>query len=633
MTPSFPYLTRNVRPSRPQLVSGSLLEVRDSAGRVLFDLGSQTSNLALGESHPAVVDAVTDQVGRLVYASSSFGSEPFVALSRRLVDLAPAGLTAANLMMCNGSDAVETACKMARAHTWSPIVLAVRGAWHGESIGTLTFSPAYRDSLLITDRNVRLSAEASLRSLAELVEATPEAAAVVVDPIGVSSGLFPRAEIESTLPRIRQLCDETGTVLVFDEVQSFGGFLGTSLFAAEEFGVTPDVICLAKALGGGLPLAGVLCRPELAELLAHNEAEYTNGANPVSCAAALAFLDEYAAHRDRVAANARAFGDAVDELAAGFPDLEHRRHGFVATFRLRQDRFRERWASATAGLALADDMILRVSNFGQSIMLKPSILIEPETSVAAARRLAPVFRAAQERAARSGVPISRLRAGLAAPQPAAAEPDGVRFGRLVGRLGSGCGVRTRGPEEIAELTRRLPGFGVRVSRAFVPVPGELQYEPLSGWGLDTYLTQPPGVTEPQVSGIAVAYLRALESAHANGIVIGARSCRNAVVDAGLLVQLIDFGTAYTGEFAVLAAFEELVGLIDLADHVADAGIRRRLLRRAAPAVFRRWPDHAPQVWAALQDPPGPDGIAAHEDVLAAIADVLAVGRPTAAAGR
>jgi 4-aminobutyrate aminotransferase-like enzyme len=578
--------------------------MRDADGRVLLDLGSQTSNLAIGQSHPAVADAASRQVQRLLYASSSFSSEPFLELSKRLVALAPTGLTAANLMMCNGSDAVETACKLARVYKGSPTMLAIRGAWHGESIATLAFSPSYKDSLLITDQNVVLSAEPTLDSLIELIASRPDAAGVVLDPIGVSNGLFTRAEIDASLPRIRQLCTEHDIVLIFDEVQSFGGFLGGSLFAAEAFGVSPDILCVAKAIGGGLPLAGLLCRGDLTELLSHNEAEYTNGANPVSCAAALAFLDVYASEREQFEHNVQAFQEAVADLAAECGYLEFRSHGLVVTCRMAEDRFRERWAARASKLALEAGIILRVTNFGQNILLKPSLLIEPEVSAQMAKRLAEVFHSAADHVARCGVSMVRLRSGLETPEPDSAPPPPAStadyFRDMLAAIDPTFKVRSRNNDEIEDLTRRLPRIGVRVSRAFASGSAGLEYEPMSGWALDGYLLGHGALPDSAINGLLVQHMRALESAHANGVIIGGRATHNAVVDSSIFLQLTDFETAYTGTFDTLAAFEDLYGLFDFGAHLVDPASRSKVLRRMAPVVFRRWRQHAIRSWTGIR---------------------------------
>jgi 4-aminobutyrate aminotransferase-like enzyme len=600
MSGKYPYLTRNVRPSQPTFVSGIGLEMRDRLGRVLLDVGSQTSNLSLGQCHPSVTRAAASQVQQLLYASSAFSSQPFLDLSARLVELAPEGLTAANLMMCNGSDAVETACKIARLYKWTSKVLALRGGWHGETGGTLAFSPGHKDSLLSTDRSIVLSPEPTLASLAELIELTSDAAGVVIDPVGVSIGLFTRPDVETYLPRIRQLCTERDIVLIFDEVQTFGGFMGRTLFASQEFGVTPDVVCIAKAVGGGLPLAGVLCREELAELLSHNEAEFTNGANPVSCAAALAFLDVYSKDHEQFARNAEAYQAAVQSIAASCPDLDVRNHGFIATFQKREDRFRELWAAKAVSLALDEGIILRLTNLGQSVLVKPAIVIDPETAETVATRLASVFMRAAEETARPGVSLAKLRTDLNASRQGRSTPSSEYFRDLLATVDSTYEVRSRSSAEIEELTRQLPQVGVRVSRGFASNSRDLEYEPLTGTTLSDYLTADATLPESIINGLLVQHQRSLESAHANGIIIGGRWSENAVVGSSMSLKLIDFELAYSGSFPMLAAFEELYGLFDFAAHVVDPTIRARIVERMAPALFGRWRESAVQAWEGIR---------------------------------
>jgi 4-aminobutyrate aminotransferase-like enzyme len=594
------YLTRNVRPRYAPLVAGRGLWIRNAEGRTLLDLGSQTSNLSLGQSHPSVAQAAASQVEELVFASSSFSSRPYLELSKRLISLAPDRLTACNLMMCDGSDAVETACKIARLYRWSSEILAVRGAWHGETVGTLSFSSAHKDSLLGVDRSIVLSREASLDSLADLVESRPDAAAVIIDPIGVSNGLFPRSDMETYLPRIRTLCTERDQILIFDEVQTFGGFMGSSLFASQDIGVTPDVLCIAKAIGGGLPLAGALCREDLSEILSHNEAEFTNGGNPVSCAAAIAFLDVYESERDRFERNAKAYQEALHGLAQRFPDLEFRNYGFIATFRKREDRFREVWAACAISLALDEGIILRVTDLGQSILVKPPIVIDPETSESAAQRLAAVFDRALERTAQSGISISQLRSRLTGTEQSPPQSMMEHFSRLLPSIDPQCRVRSRSPREIELLTCQLPRIGVRVSRAFAVTPSRLEYEATSGTSLDSYIDDKPALSLAVLNGLLCQYQRSLESAHANGIIIGGRWPRNVLVGPDSSLRFIDFEVAYSGPFETLAAFERIYALFEFAAHIHDPDVRAAILKRTMPALFLRYAEASQQSWRGIR---------------------------------
>jgi 4-aminobutyrate aminotransferase-like enzyme len=594
----YTYLTRNVRPSQAQFVNGAGLEVRDSRGRTLLDLGSQTANLSLGQCHPEVTAAVARQVRELIFASWSFSSEPFLDLSARLVELAPKGLVAANLRMCNGSDAVETACKIARLYKWSRKILAVRGAWHGQSTATLAFSPGHAGSLLTSsaDVDVVLSAEPTLESLVHLIESTADAAGVIVDPVGVSNGLFPLEEVTRHLPRIRQLCSERDIVLIFDEVQTFGGFMGRTLFAAQAFDVTPDVICVAKAIGGGLPLAGVLCRRDLADLLSHDEGEYTNGGNPVSCAAGLAFLTVYVREHDVFQRNADAFQRAVEAIAAACPDLELRVHGFIATFQRREDRFREVWAGRAVAIALEQGIILRVTNLGQSVLLKPALLIDPGTSRGMATRLIEVFKRAADETAHPGVSIEDLRAAVYSRKSGAVVPD---FRALLEAVDPACEVRDRSGNEVEQLTRQLPFIGIRVSRAFVSGMDDCEYEQTPGTALNSYLAS-DGSQESTVNGLLTQHQRWLEVAHTTGLILGNRWSGTAVVRPGGSLRLIDFGLAYSGPFETLAAFEELFALVDIGIHIPSAVIRRKVLGRFGNAIFRRWTQDAVKSWNGIR---------------------------------
>jgi hypothetical protein len=245
-------------------------------------------------------------------------------------------------------------------------------------------------------------------------------------------------------------------------------------------------------------------------------------------------------------------------------------------------------------------MILRTSNFGQDVFVKPSVLIEPEVSARQVARLVTVFHQAVEATKRVGLEPAALRSGLTAYLH---EPDTDAteyFRELLNAVDPSFSIRTRSAEEVEDLTRRLPRAGVWVNRGFALPSGGLEYEPISGATLAQHLAGPRSVPAAVINGLLSQHQRGLESAHAHGVIIGGRWCRNAVVDSGDSVRLIDFELAYSGRFETLAAFEELFALFDLAAHITDPDGRSALLRRIAPAVFRRWPQDAPTVWRGIR---------------------------------
>ena len=279
----------------------------DADGRAYLDLLSGIGVANIGHGHPDVVAAVRAQAERylhvMVYGEAV--EEPQVRLAQRLAELAPGDLSV--VYFCNsGTEAIEGAVKLARKATRRLRLVAFRGGYHGDTIGALSLcdSTVYRapfEPLLGDVEFLPFDDPAALARIDERV------AAVVVEPIQGEGGVrVPGADF---LPALRARCDATGALLIFDEVMTGCGRTG-SWFACQQWGVTPDVLVLAKALGGGLPLGAFVGRPELMATLSHDPplAHVTTfGGHPLSCAAGLAALE--VATRERLPERAAAVGD------------------------------------------------------------------------------------------------------------------------------------------------------------------------------------------------------------------------------------------------------------------------------------------------------------------------------------
>ena len=279
----------------------------DADGRAYLDLLSGIGVANIGHGHPDVVAAVRAQAERylhvMVYGEAV--EEPQVRLAQRLAELAPGDLSV--VYFCNsGTEAIEGAVKLARKATRRLRLVAFRGGYHGDTMGALSLcdSTVYRapfEPLLGDVEFLPFDDPAALARIDERV------AAVVVEPIQGEGGVrVPGADF---LPALRARCDATGALLIFDEVMTGCGRTG-SWFACQQWGVTPDVLVLAKALGGGLPLGAFVGRPELMATLSHDPplAHVTTfGGHPLSCAAGLAALE--VATRERLPERAAAVGD------------------------------------------------------------------------------------------------------------------------------------------------------------------------------------------------------------------------------------------------------------------------------------------------------------------------------------
>jgi acetylornithine/succinyldiaminopimelate/putrescine aminotransferase len=279
----------------------------DPAGREYLDLLAGMGVANVGHGNPAVMAAVAAQAARYLHVMvyGELVQEPQVALARRLAELAPGELSV-TYFTNSGTEAVEGALKLARKHTGRSGMVAFRGGYHGDTLGALSLcdSAIYRRPFEpLLDRVEFLP----FGSVAGLERIDRGVAAVVVEPIQCEGGV--RVPADDFLPALRARCDAVGALLVCDEVMTGLGRTG-AWFACQHWGVVPDVLVLAKALGGGLPLGAFVARPEIMQALSHDPplAHVTTfGGHPLSCAAGLAALD-YAA-REQLPRRAAALGE------------------------------------------------------------------------------------------------------------------------------------------------------------------------------------------------------------------------------------------------------------------------------------------------------------------------------------
>ncbi len=266
------------------LVRGEGATVWDDDGREYVDLLGGIAVNALGHAHPAVVEAVSQQVATLGHVSNFYVAEPPVALAELL--LALAGRPGRVLYGNSGAEANEAAFKLSRL-TGRSHVVSTEGGFHGRTMGALalTGQPAKADPFRPLPGDVTHVPYGDAEALRAAV--TDETAMVILEPIQGENGVVvPPAGYLATA---REICTGTGALLVLDEVQTGIGRTG-HWFAHQADGIEPDVITLAKGLGGGLPIGACLAFGRAAELFTPGSHGTTFGGNPVSCAAGLAVI-------------------------------------------------------------------------------------------------------------------------------------------------------------------------------------------------------------------------------------------------------------------------------------------------------------------------------------------------------
>ena len=296
-----------------ELVKGSGAEVWDSHGRRYLDLVSGVAVNALGHAHPAVVAAVTSQIAQLGHVSNFFVHEPVLQLAERLQGLLDA--PDSRVLFCNsGAEANETAFKIAR-RTGRPHIVAAHNAFHGRTMGALalTGQQPKRAPFEPLPPGVSHVPYGDAAALDAAVDA--DTAAVVLEPILGEAGVI--VPPEGYLRAARDITTARGALLVIDEVQTGIGRTG-GWFAHQAAGIVPDVVTLAKGLGGGLPIGACIGIGPAGRLLEPGQHGSTFGGNPVCCAAALAVLDTIAA--DGLLEHVRQVGK---EIATGIEALGH----------------------------------------------------------------------------------------------------------------------------------------------------------------------------------------------------------------------------------------------------------------------------------------------------------------------
>jgi acetylornithine/N-succinyldiaminopimelate aminotransferase len=296
----------------------------EADGRRFLDFASGIAVMALGHGHPALVKALTDQAGRLWHTSNLYTVPEQEALAARLVEHSFAD----TVFFCNsGTEAAELAIKMARKYRHGTdeadrtTILTVEGAFHGRSVAAISAAGSEKlttgfGPLLPGFRHVPFGDHDALRAAA----AEPDVGAIMVEPVQGEAGIRPLPD--ACLKGLRELCDAHGLLLILDEIQCGMGRTGR-LFAHEWAGIAPDIMLVAKGIGGGYPLGALLATEAAARGMTAGTHGSTYGGNPLGCAVGAAVMDEITApgFLDEVRAKAGFLRQRLEGLAASHPDI------------------------------------------------------------------------------------------------------------------------------------------------------------------------------------------------------------------------------------------------------------------------------------------------------------------------
>jgi [amino-group carrier protein]-gamma-(L-lysyl/L-ornithyl)-L-glutamate aminotransferase len=278
----------NVFSKKPVVITkgkGALLW--DINGKEYVDCASSYGVALLGHCHPKVVEAVKAQVEQLITCHSCYYNDKRAEFTEKLVKITPKGLDKAFLSN-SGAESVECAIKLARKATGKTEIIALMGAFHGKTMGALsaTWDKKYREPFQPLIPDIKHVPPDNADKIREAI--TDKTAAVLMEPIRGEGGV--RVPPDDYLKKVREICDEKGVLLMFDEVQTSFGRTGV-LFGCQNWNVTPDVMCLAKPFAGGLPIGITVAKENIMSSFKLGEHSTTFSGSPIVCAAGCAAID------------------------------------------------------------------------------------------------------------------------------------------------------------------------------------------------------------------------------------------------------------------------------------------------------------------------------------------------------
>lgn len=379
-------------PARIIFEHGEGVYLYDRDGREYLDFVAGIAVNALGYQHPGLTEALTSQVADLLHVSNMYYTEPQIELMQRLCDLSFGD----RVFLCNsGTEANEAAMKLAHRYQREVVgrddkfgIVSMKKSFHGRTLASLTATgqPKYHKGFEPLVEGFTYGSFNDLDSVTELID--DHTAAVIVEPIQGEGGIRP-GTLEF-LKGLRELCDTHGALLIFDEVQAGVGRTG-EVFAYQNFGVEPDIMCLAKGLGGGVPVGAMLATERVFEGFERGSHASTFGGNPLACRAALtvldvvaerAFLDEVKARGEELRAGLRALQQDFDAI------VDVRGHGLMVGAECVDDV-----AGRVAANVRDEHRLLVNTAGGTTIRMVPPLIIGPEHVEEALVRLRRAFQA------------------------------------------------------------------------------------------------------------------------------------------------------------------------------------------------------------------------------------------------
>jgi acetylornithine/N-succinyldiaminopimelate aminotransferase len=348
-----------------EFVRGEGARLWDADGVEYLDVQTGLAVNSVGHAHPAVVRAISEQAARLIHVGNLFHTAPGEELARRLAQSSLGGrVHFAN----SGTEANEAAIKMARKAKRGGTIVSVHRGFHGRTYGSLSATPQESKQAPFAPL---VPGFVAVPPTAEALTGAIDAgtAAVILEPVQGESGVYELAP--AVLRAAREACDAVGAALIFDEVQCGLGRTGT-LWAYEHSGVVPDLMTVAKALGGGLPIGAVITNERFAEGFEAGDHGSTFAGGPVACSAALAVLDVI--EDPALLARVRGNGERIRHVLAELPGVvEVRGRGYMLAAEL--DPARAEPATELVGRALRDERLVLNATGPTTLRLLPPLTI------------------------------------------------------------------------------------------------------------------------------------------------------------------------------------------------------------------------------------------------------------------
>jgi LysW-gamma-L-lysine/LysW-L-ornithine aminotransferase len=363
----------NVFSKKPVVITkGKGALVWDNNGREYVDCSSSYGVAALGHCHPKIVEAVKAQAEQLITCHSCYYNDKRAEFIEKLVKITPKGLDKAFLSN-SGAESVECAIKLARKATGKTEIIALMGGYHGKTMGALsaTWDKKYREPFMPLIPDIKHVGPDNSAKVGEAI--TEKTAAVLMEPIRGEGGI--RVPPDGYLEQVREICNRRGVLLIFDEVQTSFGRTGKN-FGCENWGITPDIMCLAKPFAGGLPIGITVAKENIMSAFKVGDHSTTFSGSPLVCAAGCAAIDALVEEKlaDKANANGKYFKTQLEGLAEKHKIIkEIRGLGLMLGMELRYDVYGVIGKTLNRGVLVIDAGRTVVRLLPPLVITKPQI--------------------------------------------------------------------------------------------------------------------------------------------------------------------------------------------------------------------------------------------------------------------